>query len=54
MKAKEVGGTGREATVSGKASGEYITAMIDGSGTVCDRKKLQIPRDVGGLEGGGG
>lgn len=54
MDAQEVGGTARKATVSGKASGEYITAMIDGSGTACDRKELQIPRDVGGLEGGGG
>ena len=54
MDAQEVGGAGRKATVSGKASGEFITAMIDGSGTACDRKELQIPRDVGGLEGGGG
>lgn len=54
MDAQEVGGTGRKATVSGTAAGDYITAMIDGSGTGCDRQVLQIPRDVGGLEGGGG
>jgi hypothetical protein len=53
MDAQEVGGTGRKATVSGTA-GDYITAMIDSSGTACDKQVLQIPRDVGGLEGGGG
>jgi len=54
MDAHEVGGTARKATVSGTAAGEYITAMIVGSGTACDKIELQIPRDVGGLEGGGG
>jgi hypothetical protein len=54
MDAQEVGGTGRKATVSGTAAGDYITASIDGSGTACDKQVLQIPRDVGGLEGGGG
>jgi hypothetical protein len=54
MDAQEVGGTSRKATVSGTAAGDYITAMIDGSGTACDKQVLQIPRDVGGPEGGGG
>ena len=54
MDAQEVGGTARKATVSGKAAGSYITAMINGSGTACDNQPLQIPRNVGGLEGGGG
>lgn len=54
MNAKEVSGTGRTATVTGTAAGDYIEAAIHGSGTACDDKMLQIPRDVGGLEGGGG
>ncbi len=54
MNAQEVGGTGRKATVTGSAAGDYIQASINGSGTACDNKMLQIPRDVGGLEGGGG
>jgi hypothetical protein len=54
MDAQEVGGTERKATVKGTAGGDFITASIDGSGTACDKKLLQIPRNVGGLEGGGG
>jgi hypothetical protein len=54
MNAEEVGGAARKATVSGTAAGDYITAMIDGSGTACDKQVLQIPRAVGGLDGGGG
>ncbi len=54
MDAQEVGGTGRKATVQGTASGDYINASIDGSGTACDKQLLQIPRVVGGLDGGGG
>jgi hypothetical protein len=54
MAAKEVGGAGRSATVSGTAQGEYINAMIEGSGTACDGKQLQIPRVAGGTSGGGG
>jgi len=54
MNAQEVGGTRRRATVTGRTSGEYIEASINGSGTACDGKMLNIPRDVGGLEGGGG
>ena len=54
MDAKEVGGSGRTATVSGKAAGTNIVAMINGSGTACDGKELNIPRFAGGLEGGGG
>lgn len=54
MDAQEVGGAGRKATVKGTAAGDYITAAIDGSGTGCDKKMLQIPRVTGGLEGGGG
>src|ERR1700679_4039632 len=46
--------TGRKATVTGTAMGDYIMASISGSGTACDDKMLQIPRDVGGLDGGGG
>lgn len=54
MDAKEVGGSGRNATVSGTAAGDNIAAMINGSGTACDGKMLNIPRFAGGLEGGGG
>ena len=54
MDAKEVGGSGRTATVSGRAAGTNIAAMINGSGTACDGKELNIPRFAGGLEGGGG
>ena len=32
----------------------YINAMITGSGTACDDKNIQIPRNVAGLGGGGG
>ena len=46
--------TGKRATVSGTDTGDYIMASISGSGTACDDKVLQIPRAVGGLEGGGG
>jgi hypothetical protein len=53
MDAKEMS-TGRIATVTGTATGDYIMASINGSGTACDDKMLQIPRDDGGLEGGGG
>jgi hypothetical protein len=54
MAAKEVGGAGRTATVSGTAQGEYVNATIEGSGTACDGKQLQIPRVAGGTSGGGG
>jgi len=54
MDAKEVGGAGRSATVSGTAQGEYVNAMIEGSGTACDGQRLQIPRVTGGIAGGGG
>ena len=54
LDAKEVGGTGRTATIKGNAAGDYITAMIENSGTACDGKQLNIPRVVGGMEGGGG
>lgn len=46
--------TGKRATVSGTDTGDYIMASVSGSGTACDDKMLQIPRAVGGLEGGGG
>src|SRR5271166_3184029 len=46
--------TGRKATVTGTATGDYVMASIHGSGTACDDKMLQIPRAVQGLEGGGG
>ncbi|WP_428490852.1 hypothetical protein [Rhodopila sp.] len=53
MDAHEVGGS-RTAVVSGKAAGNNIYATIEGSGTKCDGKTLNIPRAVGGLGGGGG
>lgn len=46
--------TGKTATISGSAKGDYIQSSVSGSGTACDGKMLQIPRDEGGLEGGGG
>jgi hypothetical protein len=54
MDAQEVGGAGRKATVKGTASGNYINAVINGSGTACDGDNLAIPRVAGGLGGGGG
>jgi hypothetical protein len=54
MNANEVGGAGRTATVSGTAQGDYVRAMVEGSGSGCDGQMLQIPRVVGGLGGGGG
>lgn len=54
MGAQEVGGTDRKATTKGSASGNYINAVINGSGTACDGDNLAIPRVVGGLGGGGG
>ena len=54
MDAKEVGGQQRTATVKGNAMGDYINAVIEGSGTACDGKSLNIPRVTGGLGGGGG
>lgn len=54
MDAQEVGGAARKATVQGTAGGDYINASIEGSGTACDGKILQIPRVAGGTEGGGG
>lgn len=46
--------SGKTATVTGAARGSYIQSTIEGSGTACDGKMLQIPRDAGGLSGGGG
>jgi hypothetical protein len=54
MDAAEVGGQGRKATVSGKAGGGYVNAMINGSGTACDGLNLPIPTSPGGMGGGGG
>jgi hypothetical protein len=54
MAAAEVDGAGRTATVKGTAGGDYINVGIYGSGTACDGINLPIPRDVGGMEGGGG
>ena len=54
MAAQEVGGAGRKATVKGTAKGDYINAMINGSGTACDGNNLAIPRVTGGIGGGGG
>lgn len=54
MNGKEVGGAGRTAVISGTAAGEYIYAMIEGSGSACDGKLLYVPRAVGGGSGGGG
>jgi hypothetical protein len=54
MDAKVIDGSGKTATASGIAAGDYINAEVTGSGTTCDGKLLQIPRAVGGLEGGGG
>ena len=54
MNAVEVGGQGRKATVSGKAGGGYINAMINGSGSPCDGVNLPIPTFAGGTGGGGG
>lgn len=52
--AKEVGGQERTATIQGEATGEYVTMRIEGSGTPCDNKPLNVPRVAGGLQGGGG
>jgi hypothetical protein len=54
MDAQEVGAAARKATVEGTAQGQFINAMINGSGTACDGKILQIPRVAGGMGGGGG
>ena len=54
MNAKETGGAARQAVVKGKATGDYLTIQITGSGTDCDNHDLQVPRFEGGLEGGGG
>jgi hypothetical protein len=54
LDAQEVGGTGRKAIVKGSAGGNYINAVINGSGTPCDGDNLAIPRVAGGLAGGGG
>ncbi|HQT77234.1 MAG: hypothetical protein B7Z80_05975, partial [Rhodospirillales bacterium 20-64-7] len=54
MNAKEVGGAGRTAAITGTAAGEYIYAAIEGSGSACDGKLLYVPRAVGGGSGGGG
>jgi hypothetical protein len=54
LDAQEVGGQGRKAIVQGTGGGNYINAMIQGSGTACDGKMLTIPRVVGGMGGGGG
>jgi hypothetical protein len=54
MDAQEVGGAGKKATIKGSASGNYINAVINGSGTACDGDNLAIPRVVGGIGGGGG
>jgi hypothetical protein len=54
MDAQEVGGQGRKATVKGTAAGEYINAVISGSGTACDGVNIAIPRAIGGVGGGGG
>jgi hypothetical protein len=54
MAAQEVGGQGRKATVKGTASGDYINAQINGSGTACDGDNLTVPRVQGGTGGGGG
>jgi len=51
---KEVAGTGRSGVVKGAATGDYINASLEGSGTACDGKPLEIPRVVGGISGGGG
>jgi hypothetical protein len=54
MDAHESGGAGRNATVKGTATGNYLTIYIDGSGTACDKQVMQVPRFEGGLSGGGG
>jgi hypothetical protein len=54
MGAQEVGGANRKASVKGRASGDYITMSIAGSGTGCDNQLFQVPRFEGGLSGGGG
>lgn len=54
MNAHEIGGQLRKASVTGTAGGDYINAMIHGSGTACDEMNLAIPRHSTGLAGGGG
>jgi hypothetical protein len=53
MNAKEVGGAGRTATVSGAAQGEYVNATIEVSSTAYDGKPLQIPRLMRRTSSGG-
>lgn len=54
VNAQEVGGTGRQAVVTGRAGGTYLEIAISGTGTPCDDVILNVPRVVGGLSGGGG
>jgi hypothetical protein len=43
MDAKEVG-SNRTAKVTGKAAGQYINAVVTGTGTACDNQNIPIPR----------
>jgi hypothetical protein len=52
VSAQEVGGTGRTATVTGRAGGQYINLEIKGSGSACDGVNLAIPRATGGAVAG--
>jgi hypothetical protein len=54
MTGQEVGGTGKTATVTGRAGGTYLDIAISGTGTPCDDVVLNVPRVTGGLGGGGG
>jgi hypothetical protein len=54
MSGQEVGGTGKTATVDGRAGGTYLSIAISGTGTPCDDVVLNVPRVTGGLGGGGG
>ncbi len=52
--AQEVGGTGRNATITGRYGGNYLAIAISGTGTPCDDVILNVPRAGAGLSGGGG
>jgi|SRR3954447_8690283 len=54
INAQEVGGSNRQAVITGRYGGTYLSIAISGTGTPCDDVILTVPRVTGGLGGGGG
>jgi hypothetical protein len=48
IRAKEIGGTGRIATVKGTAEGDYVNLTMIDSGSPCDGENLGVSRVAGG------